>query len=66
MQTTTKLLSIAEVAILLGLKYDTVARQYPGYEKYGVRPIRINGNPNSQPRFRSEDIDRMLREWQQV
>jgi len=62
----TQLLTLQQVAEILNLKYDTVNRQWPTWIKWGVRPIRINGNPNSPPRFRRTEIEAMVEQWEVV
>jgi hypothetical protein len=60
---TARLLTITDVATRLGVSRRTVYKHWPSYLKWGVRPIRLNGNPNSPPRFLVSEIDSMITQW---
>ena len=60
----TRLLTVADIALRLGVSISYVNKNWPAWIAYGVNPIRLSNNPASRLRFRESDIESMLRQWE--
>ena len=62
-----RLLTVREVGAFLGIRPKTIYIEWPSWvEKFGLHPVRINGNSRSKLRFWSDEIERMAQQWEVV
>lgn len=67
LEPTRHLLSIADVAMFLGVTTKCVYASWPKWTtNYGLHVVRINGNPHSRPRFWSHEIEAMALAWESL
>lgn len=66
MKKSDKLLTMTEVGDKLRVNRFYVSRHWHTWIDYGVKPIRLNGNPNGNLLFRESEIDGMVEKWQAV
>lgn len=62
-----RLMSVSEVAEFLGVTRSLVYNKWTAWvDQFGLHVVRLNGNPNSPPRFWSHEIQQMAIAWETV
>lgn len=61
-----KLLTMTEVADKLRVTRFYVSRNWQNWIDYGIKPIRLNGNPSGHLLFRESEVEGMIEKWQTV
>lgn len=55
------LLTAKEAAAYLGISYNTLKRDWPAFDKYGVVPCRYRGGRILL--FKKSELDQMIEKW---
>ena len=58
-----ELLTLTDVARLLKRSKSFVFKEWRGWVKEGMRPIRVSGREGGRPLFYKKDIERLLKRW---